>query len=128
MNAEQTGFKKFKANKLRIYEDGYIGLHGWHWGSHTIASFIAKAVQAKHGHNMADILDYTTIYVSELIMVPAGGLARGCHDTLYSVTALVDLSLELPTAKEIYDAYKHNNAHFSGVEAIRGGYHFYSIW
>ncbi len=59
-------------------------------------------------------------------MVPAGGLARGIHDTLYSVTALVDLSLELPTAKEIYDAYKHNNAHFS-VEAIKGGYHFYSI-
>ena len=44
MNTEQTGFKKFKANKLRIYEDGYIGIHGWHWGSHTIASFIAKAI------------------------------------------------------------------------------------
>jgi hypothetical protein len=44
------------------------------------------------------------------------------------VTALVDLSLELPTEKEIYAAYKHNNAHFSGVEAIKGGYHFYSIW
>lgn len=87
MNTEQTGFKKFKANKLRIYEDGYIGSHGWHWGSHTIASFIAKAIQAKHGHNMTDVL-------------------------------------ELPTAKEIYDAYKHNNAHFSGVEAIKSGYPF----
>jgi hypothetical protein len=92
-----------------------------------VASFIAKAIYIKHGHNMTDVLDYTTIYVSELVMVPAGGLARGIHDTLYSVMALVDLSLELPTAKEIYDAYKHNNAHFS-VEAIKGGYHFYSIW
>jgi hypothetical protein len=128
MNTEQTGFKKFKANRLRIYEDGYIGPHGWYWESHTIASFIAKAIQAKHGHNMTDVLNYTTIYVSELVKVPAGGLARGCHDTLYSVTALVDLSLELPTEKEIYAAYKHNNAHFIGVEAIKGGYHFYSIW
>jgi hypothetical protein len=53
---------------------------------------------------MPDVLDYTTIYVSELVMVPTGGLSRGIHDTLYNVTALVDLSLELPTAKEIYDA------------------------
>lgn len=72
MNTEQTGFKKFKANKLRIYEDGYIGPHGWYWGSHTIASFIAKAIQTKRGHIHHDILDYTTIYVSELVMVPAG--------------------------------------------------------
>jgi hypothetical protein len=124
MNTEQT-IKKFKANHLRIYEDNYIGPHGWYWESHTIASFIAKAIQTKHGHNMTDVLNYTTIYVSELVKVPAGGLARGCHDTLYSVTALVDLSLELPTEKEIYAAYKPL---ISGVEAIKGGYHFYSIW
>ena len=67
---------------------------------------------------MPDVLDYTTIYVSELVMVPTGGLSRGIHDTLYSVTALVDLSLELPTAKEIYNVYKNNNAHFS-VEVIK---------
>jgi hypothetical protein len=67
MNTEQTGFKKFKANQLRIYEDGYTGPHGWYWGSHTIASFIAKAIQAKHGHNITDVLNYTTIYVSELV-------------------------------------------------------------
>jgi hypothetical protein len=67
---------------------------------------------------MTDVLDYITIYVSELVMVPTGGLSRGIHDTLYSVTALVDLSLELPTAKEIYNVYKNNNAHFS-VEVIK---------
>jgi len=34
------------------------------------------------------------------------------------VTALVDLSLELPTTKEICNVYKNNNAHFS-VEVIK---------
>jgi hypothetical protein len=92
-----------------------------------VASFIAKAIHTKYDHNITDVLDYTTIYVSELVMIPAGGLTRGIHDTLYSMTALVDLSLELQTTKEMYDAYKHNNAHFN-VEAIKGGYHFYSIW
>ena len=117
-------FQKVSASDIPLYEDGYIGHHGWYWGA--CSSFVARAFRDRFGE---ECLPYVTLYEDPFVKYEARGMAAGCHDTIHSVIVRVATawSSEMPTAEDVYNAFCKTNAQFS-VEKIYGGYHFYKLW
>lgn len=111
---------------FNIREDGYTGGYGWYWNQQEIASIVARAYRDSVHPESLESLE---IHVSELSETPLGSNAVGCHDILYSVTALVTSTWnsQSPSADQVYQAFCKTNAQFK-VEEIQGGYHFYKAW